>query len=291
MSINSISFWQQDQNYWSRSSQESQTLASSAALMGVMSDAETSLSQGLASIANQTALDRTNAALSAAVQSALQSATGSTTGTSTSSSTGSSTTSGSSATSGSTSGSASPGDTAAISGPATGIGTVPLTSNTSLQTFHIIKGGTFSVSDGIGATVYTSTGSDTVGDLIKAINNASPGHAQAFAWVDAKGKLNVAATDTSHTITLGGTAAAALGFGTGNTSFQPVTNTASTTAAAATGTAATGSGSQSSNTATTASSSSSLFAQNSSTNLLTGGTAETLLASNGAAGFLVNLLA
>ena len=287
MSINSISFWQQDQNYWSRSSQESQTLASSAALMGVMSDAETSLSQGLASIANQTALDRTNTALSAALQSALQSATG----TSTSSSTGSSTASGSSATSGSTSGSASPGDTAAISGPATGIGTVPLTSNTSLQTFHIIKGGTFSVSDGIGATVYTSTGSDTVGDLIKAINNASPGHAQAFAWVDAKGKLNVAATDTSHTITLGGTAAAALGFGTGNTSFQPVTNTASTTAAAATGTAATGSGSQSSNTATTASSSSSLFAQNSSTNLLTGGTAETLLASNGAAGFLVNLLA
>ena len=48
-----------------------------------MSDAETSLSQGLASIANQTALDRTNAALSAALQSALQSTTGASTGSST----------------------------------------------------------------------------------------------------------------------------------------------------------------------------------------------------------------
>jgi hypothetical protein len=289
MSISSVSFWQQDQNYWSRSSQRTQSLASSAALMSVMSDAMTSLSQGLASIANQTALDRTNAALSAALQSALQGSTGTSTG----SSTGASSTSGSSSASGSTSGSASPGDNGAISGPAIGTGTVPLTSSTSLQTFHIIKGGTFSVSDGIGTTVYTSNGSDTVGDLINAINSASPGHAQAFAWVDAKGKLNVAATDTSHTITIGGTAAAALGFGTGNTYFQPATNSASgTTTAAASSTSATGSNSsQSGSGATTASRTNSLFAQNSSTNLLTGGTAETLLASNGSAGFLVNLLA
>ena len=285
MSISSISFWQQDQNFWSRSAQQSQSLASSASLMSVMSDAETSLSQGLASIANQTALDRTNTALSAALQSALGS-----TGTSTGSSTGSSATSASSAASGSTSGSASPGDTGSISGPATGVGTVPLTASTPLQTFHIIKGGTFSVSDGIGATVYTSNGSDTVGDLINAINNASPGHAQAFAWVDAKGKLDVAATDTSHTITIGGTAAAALGFGAGNTVFQPATSTTNTTAAA-TGTSTAASSTQGSNTAPAASPSPKPFAQNSSANLLTGGTAEILLASNGSAGFLVNLLA
>jgi hypothetical protein len=260
-------------------------LASSASVMSVMSDAITSESQGLASIANQTALNRTNTALSAALQSALQG----TTGTSAGNSSGSSAAAKSSSGSASTSASAGPGDSGAISGPATGVGTVPLTASTPLQTFHIIKGGTFSVSDGIGATVYTSSGSDTVGDVIKAINEASPGHAQAFAWLDASGKLNIAATDTSHTITIGGTAAAALGFGAGHTVFQPSTNSTSTTTAAA-GTSATGSNSQS-NTAAAATPSTKLFAQNSSPALLTGGTAEILLSSNGSSGFLVNLLA
>jgi len=285
MSINRLSFWQQNQNFWARSAQRSQAQASSAALMSVMSDAMTNLARGMASIANQTALNRTNAALSAAVQNALQGSTGTSAGSSSSSPGASG--------AGSTSAATGPGDTGAISGPATGTGTVPLSSSTSLQTFHIIKGGTFSVSDGIGATVYTSTGSDTVGDLIKAINNASPGHAQAFAWVDGKGKLNVASTDTSHTITIGGSAAAALGFGTGNTFFQPATTAPSTTGStsAAAGTSATGSTGQSSNTAAPAGPSPKPFAQNAAPALLTGGTAEILLASNGSAGFLVNLLA
>ena len=280
MSISSLSFWQQNQNYWARAARRSQSLASSAALMSVMSDAITNQARGMASIANQTALDRTNTALSAALQSALGS-TNTPTGSSGSSSTGT----------GSSSASSSPGDTAAISGPATGTGKVPLTSSTSLQTFHIIKGGTFSVSDGIGATVYTSNGHDTVGDVINAINNATPGHAQAFAWVDDSGKLKIAATDTSHSITIGGTAAAALGFGAGNNNFQPATNTASTSTAAASGTSAAGSTGQSSNTAKPAGPSAKPFAQNSAPALQTGGTAEILLASNGSAGFLVNLLA
>jgi hypothetical protein len=285
MSISSLSFWQQNQNYWARAAKRSQSLASSAALMSVMSDAITNQVRGMAAIANQTALDRTNTALSAALQSALQGSTGTSAGSSSSSSAAS----GSSSASGSASTSASPGDTAAISGPATGTGKVPLTSSTTLQTFHIIKGGTFSVSDGIGATVYTSTGSDTVGDLINAINNASPGHAQAFAWVDSKGKLNVASTDTSHSITIGGSAAAALGFGTGNTFFQPTTTAPNATAA--TGTSAAGSSGQTSNAAAPAGPSPKPFAQNSAPALLTGGTAEILLASSGSAGFLVNLLA
>ena len=292
MSIGSLSFWQQNQNYWARASERTQQLASSAALMSVMSDAITSESQGLASIANQTALDRTNASLSAALQSALQGVTGTATG----SSGGSSTASGSSSASGSASGSTSPGDAGAISGPATGTGTVPLTAGTSLLTFHLIKGANFSVSDGIGTTIYNSTGSDTVGDLVNAINNAPPGHAQAFAWIDASGKLNISARDTSHTLTIGGSAATALGFGAGNNSFQPATTSASTTSSTGTttgtsGTSATGSSGQSGTSATSASPSPKPFAQNFSTNLLTGGTAETLLASNGSAGFLVNLLA
>ena len=285
MSISSLSFWQQNQNYWARAARRSQSLASSAALMSVMSDAITNQARGMAAIANQTALDRTNTALSAALQSALQGPNGTSAGSS-----GSSAASGSSSASGSSTASASPGDTGAISGPATGKGTVPLTSSTSLLTFHIIKGGTFSVSDGIGSTVYTSSGHDTVGDLINAINNASPGHAQAFAWVDGNGKLNIAATDTSHTITIGGTAAAALGFSAGNTSFQPAKTTTATSTAAS-GTSAAGTSGQSSNAAKSASPSPKPFAQNSAPALLTGGTAEILLASNGSAGFLVNLLA
>jgi len=280
MSISDLSFWQQNRNYWYRAAQRSQSLASSAALMSVMSDAITNQARGMASIANQTALNRTNAALSAAVQSALQ---GPNAGKSSSSSTASG--------SAPASASASPGDTAAISGPATGTGKVPLTGSTSLQTFHIIKGGTFSVSDGIGATVYTSNGHDTVGDVINAINSASPGHAQAFAWIDDSGKLKIAATDTSHTITIGGTAAAALGFGAGNNSFQPATNTTSTSPASASATPVSGSSGQSSNTTKPASPSPKPFAQNSAAALLTGGTAEILLASNGSPGFLVNLLA
>jgi hypothetical protein len=284
MSIGSLSFWQQNQNYWARAAQRSQSLASSAALMSVMSDAITNQARGMAAIANQAALDRTNSALSAALQSALQGSTGTSTG----SKANSSAASGSSSSSASTN----PGDTGAISGPATGTGKVPLTSSTSLQTFHVIKGGTFSVSDGIGSTVYSSTGSDTVGDLINAINNASPGHAQAFAWLDANGKLNVAATDTSHTITIGGTAAAALGFGTGNTFFQPVTNTPNVgSPTAATGTSTAAGSKQTGSAAPAASPSPKPFAQNSAPALLTGGTAEILLASNGSAGFLVNMLA
>lgn len=284
MSISSLSFWQQNQNYWARAAQRSQSLASSAALMSVMSDAITNQARGMAAIANQAALDRTNSALSAALQSALQGSTGTSTGSKANSSAASA--------SSSSSASTSPGDTGAISGPATGTGKVPLTSSTSLQTFHVIKGGTFSVSDGIGSTVYSSTGSDTVGDLINAINNASPGHAQAFAWLDANGKLNVAATDTSHTITIGGTAAAALGFGTGNTFFQPVTNTPNAgSATAATGTSTAAGSKQTGSAAPAASPSPKPFAQNSAPALLTGGTAEILLASNGSAGFLVNMLA
>ena len=281
MSIGSLSFWQQNQIFWSRAAERSQQQASSAALMSVMSDAMTNLARGMASIANQTALDRNNAALSAALQSALQGPNANPNATPAANSNSTSAAS-----------SASPSDTGAISGPANGIGTVPLTAGTTLFALRILKGDTVSVNDGIGTTVYTSTGTDTIGDLIRAINGASPGHANAFAWLDASGKLNVALKDTTHTLTIGGTVAAAVGFGGGHNTFQPSVSTASTTATAATGsTSATGSSGKSSKTAPAAGPSAKPFAQNSAPALLTGGTAETLLASNGAAGFLINLLA
>lgn len=282
MSIGSLSFWQQNQNFWARAAERDQQQAQSAALMSVMSDAMTNQARGMASIANQTALNRNNAALSAALQSALQGPNGSPNATADKGSSGSS----------SASAPQSPPDAGAIAGPATGTGTVPLTAGTTLFALRILKGDTVSVSDGVGTTVYSSTGSDTVGDLIRGINGASPGHANAFAWLDGNGKLHAALKDTTHTLTIGGTVPAAVGFGAGNNTFQPSVSATSTTAPAATGStsAATSSG-KSSKTAPAASPSPKPFAQNSAPALLTGGTAETLLASNGSAGFLVNLLA
>ena len=70
-SIGSGSFWQQDQNFWARSQQTTQAQALSATVINQMFGASSTLTTGLASIANQTALDRTNNALTAAVQSVL----------------------------------------------------------------------------------------------------------------------------------------------------------------------------------------------------------------------------
>src|ERR1700719_3790086 len=71
ISVGSGSFWQQDQNFWARSQQTSQAQALSATVIDQMFGATSTLSTGLASIANQTALDRVNTALTAAVQGAL----------------------------------------------------------------------------------------------------------------------------------------------------------------------------------------------------------------------------
>ena len=275
MSIGSLSFWQQNQNFWARAAERSQQLASSASLMSVMTDAVTNLSQGLSSIANQTALNRTNTALSAALQSALQGPNANTNATPAANS---NSASAASATS-------SPSDTGAISGPATGTGTVPLTAGTTLFALRILKGDTVSVSDGVGTTVYSSTGSDTVGDLIRGINGASPGHANAFAWLDGNGKLHVALKDTTHTLTIGGTVAAAVGFGAGNNTFQPSSRAARSSAASGTA-AATSTGQTSTSGAASTKHSAAPLAQD-----LTGGTAEILLASNGSPGDLLNLLA
>src|SRR5580692_264531 len=120
-SIGSGSFWQQDQNFWARSQQTSQAQALSATVIDQMFGASTTLSNGLASIANQTALTRVNTALTAAVQGALNP-------TSASSTASSSTSSPASSTSSSSSAAAAP----VVSAPATGTGTVPLTNGTSL---------------------------------------------------------------------------------------------------------------------------------------------------------------
>ncbi|HLN37850.1 MAG TPA: hypothetical protein VK337_08720 [Xanthobacteraceae bacterium] len=283
MGVGSISFWQQDQNYWNRSQAQTQSLAQSDSLITVMANAMTAQSQGLASIANQTALDRVNTQLTAAVQSALQGTT--------SSSTAPSSTSSSSSSDSSTS--TSPSTQPVPAAPATGTGTAPVLTSTSLFTLGILAKGQITVSDGTNTTFYKSTGTDTVGDLINAINANVFGNANVAAGLNANGQLVLTAKDNTSTIIVGGAYAPNIGFGGSNDTFLPTAPTPSASSAASSSSsssnsAASGSGSSTPSASTPTSSG---IASNSAFALQTGGTAALLLASNGGAGSLVNLLA
>jgi hypothetical protein len=300
MTIGSISFWQQDQNFWAQGQKNDQTQSQSTALINLMADAVTTLSSGLASIANQTALNRVNTELSAAVQNALQGNTSSSSSSSSSASTGSSSSSASAASSNSSSSSNSSGS------PAIGTGTVPLTTSTSLFTLGILKNGTVTVGDGTNTTTYKSTGSDTVANLINAINAGSTlGTAAVTAALAANGDLVLTGNNKTASITVGGNYAANIGFGAGHVNFQPIKPSSSSSN---TGSSPNASSSSSSSKASTSSSSSrqsgstgsstgtstkasSGIPNNSALALLTGDTAEILLASNGLSGNIVNLLA
>jgi hypothetical protein len=287
MSVGSISFWQQDANYWNRSQTETQSLAQSDALITIMGNAITAEAQGMASIANQTALNRVNTQLTAAIQSVLQGSTASSTASTSASSTGSS-----------ASASTSSGSAPVPGAPASGTGTAPVLTSTSLFTLGILAKGQITVSDGTNMTTYTSTGTDTVGDLINAINANVFNHANVAAGLNGKGQLTLTAKDSTATIFVGGAYAPNVGFGGSNDKFLPTApapvaaspsssspNAAAGSAAAGTN-HATGSSKQSGSTPT-----SSGIPTNSAFALQTGGTAALLLASSGGAGSLVNLLA
>ena len=193
MSIGSISFWQQNQNFRARWQSQSRSLANSTALIKVMANAVTTRGRGLASLANQTALKRVQTQLSAAIHSAARASAG-----------------GSVASSSSSSGS-----------PATGTGTVPLTRGTSLLTLGIPPNGTITVSDGTNTTTYASTGTDTVADLINTINANVATNAQVTASLDSHGKLVLTGRNKTDTVTVGGIFASDVGFGIANNTFQP----------------------------------------------------------------------
>jgi hypothetical protein len=284
-SVGSVSFWQQDQNYWSQVQQNNQTLSQNSTVISQMFGASTTLATGLASIANQTALSRVNTALTAAVQSALNPS-------STSSSPSSSASTASSSTS-------SPSTSAVtFAAPATGTGTVPLTSGTSLPGLGFLTRGNFTVSDGTYTTTYQSTGSDTVGNLISALNANAPGNAQVTAYLNGSGNLVIASKNLTDTVSVSGDYASALGFGSNNSTFTPTapasaassTSAASSSSGTSTGSSSSGSSSGASSTGASASPPSGI-PLNSAFALQTGGTAELLLASNGSSGSLVNLLA
>ena len=279
ISVGSGSFWQQDQNFWARSQQITQAQTLSSTVIDQMFGASSTLTTGLASIANQTALDRVNTALSAAVQGALNPASASSTASSSASSTASSASS-------STSSTAPKAAAPVVAAAATGTGTVPLTSGTSLLGLGFLTRGNFTVSDGTFTTTYQSTGTDTVGDLISAINSGTPGNALVHAWLNGSGNLVITSQNKNDTVTVGGDYAAALGFGSTNATFAPTKPPPISHPVVSSSTSAT-SGSASKSTATPASG----ISANSALALQTGSTAELLLASSGLAGSIVNILA
>src|SRR5215471_19330715 len=71
VSISSLSFYQQDQNWYTKQQDWDSQQSSESSLMSVMTGALQNQETGLASIANATALKRVDSQISAAVQSEL----------------------------------------------------------------------------------------------------------------------------------------------------------------------------------------------------------------------------
>lgn len=287
MSISSVSFWQQDRNFWLEGQAQSQAAAGEDALINVMGQAQTNLGKGLAAIANGEALSRVQSQLTSEIQSLLQ---GSSSGSSTS---GASTTSGGSGTS------SPPASSAPSTTPATATGTVPLTTSTSLSSLGILPGGTITVGTGANTTTYTSNGTDTVADLLNAINLDLPTNANVTAKLNVKGQLVITSRDAKSAIFIGGsgTDAAAIGFAIGNNTFLPKKAASSATAASS---SANSSSATSSSSSATSSAGSSTTSTNGTTTALpsflalaeqNASAAAGILSGAGVSGTLVNLLA
>jgi len=107
---------------------------------------------------------------------------------------------------------------------AVGTGSVGnLTDATTLSSLGIAAGDHITIGDGTDTTTYTSTGTDTVGDLINAINSGAAGNAAVTASLSS-GNLVLTGNNYTAGITVGGSAAndaGDLGFGSGNSTFQP----------------------------------------------------------------------
>ena len=222
----STSFWQQDQAFQQQSQQQTNSsIAAAQSINSAMSAAEANLGKGLASIANATALKRVDTQLAQEIQNVLTGNTGQPLSSSTSSSAASS----------------------KVPVAATGTGTAALTTTTPLSTLGIPAGGVITVSAGQNMTTYASTGSDTVGNLMNAINSNLVGNAAVTATLNPSGRLVLTSKNTTDTITVGALYSRNVGFGAGNNTFKPTTKTSTAPPASAPPAAST----QSSSTAST----------------------------------------
>jgi flagellar hook protein FlgE len=80
---------------------------------------------------------------------------------------------------------------------------------------------TITVGDGTNTTTYTYTAGDKISDLNTFLNAAVAGNANVSASVSAGNQLVLTGGNFIVPITVGGTGAAALGFGVGQNTFQP----------------------------------------------------------------------
>jgi hypothetical protein len=264
-SIGSVpSFWQQDQSYSSGQKSEAAAQSASNALINAMSSAMVTKAKGLASIANSTALKRVNTELTSEIQQIL-------TGSLSSGSTGASSAAG----------------TSTKAAPAVATGHAPVTTGTLLSTLGIPAGGSVIISAGGNTTTYASTGSDTIGDLISAINEDYVGNAAVTASLNKNGDLVITGKNTTDTITIGGVYASNIGFAVGNQTFKPTKGSGplTTSASASTSASSTTSSKSSSGTSSRGKTAVSTLAQE------TASSAASLLSASGAAGSVVNLLA
>jgi hypothetical protein len=275
----STSFWQQDQQFWSQSKAETQSLADSTTIINVMANAQANLTAGLASIANQAALSRVNNEISKIVQQTLNSATGASGTSSSTSSSGSTTSSSASASTSSP----------ATKAPATLTGKAVLTTGTSLASLGILEGGTITFSASTNATTYTSTGTDTIGDLLSAINVDLPTNAQVTASLNSSGHLVITSKNNKDSIAVvgSGTDAAAIGFGAKNSSAEP-TAPSSATSGTATGSSSSASSTGASTSTTSSASLSTEFSKALSQQNLA--SAQGILTGTGVNGTLLNML-
>jgi hypothetical protein len=268
MGIGSIggatSFWQDDQAYFSSQQSASSSQAATNSVINAIASAETNLGKGLASIANATALGRVNSQLSSAIQSVLSGNT-----TSTPSSTASS--------------AAASTSTAKAAVPATGTGKASVSISTPLSILNIPAGSTLTFSSGGKTTSYATTGSDTVGDLLLAINTNLPDNAPINAALNNRGDIVLTAKNTTNLITVGGTFAPNIGFSGSNQTFKPTAGTTSSSPAANTPAPTT--------TAKTSTASSTTAKSYPTLAMETSASAVSVLADSGVSGSLVDMLA
>ena len=225
-------------------------------LMSAMSQAMVTQAKGRASIANGQALARTNNSISQIIQNILNGTTGAS-GPSSSSSTGN----------------------YKPAQAATGTGNKAVSVTTPLSTLGVLQGGSVYVSAGGNTTTYTSTGSDTVGDLLAAINLNQPNSAQVKASLNSRGDIVLTSKNTKDQINVSGVYARNIGFAVGNQTFKPT---------AASGTKPTTATSSTSSTpATTPAKPDTSLQKSLATN---NSSAASFLAASGASGSLVNLL-
>ena len=269
MSIGSVSFWQQDYNYWHSDSfysqdqnylQDQRALdqqqSDETALFTAMGDSVTLQTTGLAQIATQEAQARVNKQI-AADEAELNGLSGT--------------------------GSSSSSTTPTGPAPATGTGTVPLTTSTTLASLRIPPGGVITVSDGTNTTTYTSTGTDTVADLIGAINANVAGNAYVTATLNGNGDLVITGKNMKEAVAVGGAFAPSVGFGPGNQTFHPVAAPASTSSSSSSSASSSSSSGKSTSSKGSGAVVPTLASENTSS-------AATMLGDAGVSGSLVNML-